>query len=81
MKRAMSKMHYSISLITGGLLGFIILCSPLLRVPFGILLFCLLLLQGGLIWIVITILKNGQCSTHTFDEKFYDDADLGPRRL
>jgi hypothetical protein len=74
----MNKMHYSISLITGGLLVFIMLCSPLLRVPFGILLFFLLLLQAGLIWMVITILTNGQHSHHTFDKKFYDDADLGP---
>jgi hypothetical protein len=74
----MNKVYYSISLVTGGLLVFTVMCSPLLKIPFAILFLFLLLLQGGLIWMVITILKKGEPSSHTFSERFYDDADLGP---
>lgn len=40
----------------------------------------LLALTGSLIWMVITILKNGEPSRYTFEERFYEDRDLGPNK-
>lgn len=74
----MGKPGFSISLVSGAFGVFTILCSPLLSVPLVWLIVMLFFLQVGLVWMVITILKHGKSSTHTFDERFYDDADLGP---
>ena len=72
----MKKINFAISVTTLGLIVFIILCS------FNISIVLLQLfsfgLTGSLIWMVITILKNGQPPPETFDEKFYEDRDLGP---
>jgi hypothetical protein len=74
----MNKLYYSISLVTGGFLVFTGLCSPILSVPISFLLVFLFLLQVGLVWMVLRILKNGSPSKYTFDQKFYEDEDLGP---
>lgn len=72
----MAKISFSITVTTLGLLFFVILCSlPVSLVALQLYLFAL---TGSLIWMVITILKNGEPSSHTFDERFYDDTDLGP---
>lgn len=72
----MNKINFAISVTTLSLVLFIILCSfPL---PFVFLQLYLLGLLGSLIWMVITILKNGEPSPHTFEERFYEDEDLGP---
>lgn len=68
----------SVSIVSGGFLVFIILCSPILSVPIVFLLLYLLVLQCGFIWMVLTILKKGTPSEKTFDEQFYEDADKGP---
>lgn len=73
----MEKISLSIAVTTLGLVFFIALCS--LELPFLFLQLYLFGLTGSLIWMVITILKNGAPSSYTFDEKFYEDADLGPR--
>ena len=73
----MKKITFAITVTTMGLVGFIILCS--LSVSLVFLQLYLFGLTGCLIWMVITILKNGDPSTHTFDDRFYEDEDLGPR--
>ena len=73
----MKRINISISVTTLGLVSFVILCS--LGLSFVFLQLYLFALTGSLIWMVITILKNGEPSKHTFDERFYEDADLGPR--
>jgi archaellum biogenesis protein FlaJ (TadC family) len=74
----MSKMWFSISVVTAAFLVFAILCGAENTLPLGGLLVYLLLLNIGLVWMVITILKDKKEPTHTFDQKFYNDADLGP---
>ena len=74
----MKKINVAISVTTLGLVAFVILCS--LQVSFILLQLYLFALTGCLIWMVITILKNGEPSTHTFEDRFYEDADLGPNR-
>ena len=74
----MKKINFAITVTTLGLVFFIILCSYSLSFVF--LQLCLLALTGSVIWMVITILKNGQPSERTFDERFYEDADLGPHK-
>ena len=72
----MKKINFAVALTSVGLVGFIILCSfPLSFIFLQLYLFAL---TGCLIWMVITILKNGEPSVHTFDERFYDDEDMGP---
>lgn len=72
----MDKIGFSISTVTGGLLVFTVLCSPVVSAPMYLLILFLLVLQGGLIWMVITILKNGKPPVETFDEKFYEDQNF-----
>jgi hypothetical protein len=74
----MKKINVAISVTTLGLVAFVILCS--LQVSFILLQLYLFGLTGCLIWMVITILKNGEPSAHTFEDRFYEDADLGPNR-
>ena len=72
----MKKINFTIAVTTIGLGFFIILCSfPLSLIFLQLYLFAL---TGSLIWMVITILKNGDPSAKTFDEQFYEDSDLGP---
>ena len=73
----MKKINISIWVTTMGLLCFIVLCSLQLSLVF--LQLYLFALPGSLIWMVITILKNGEPSKHLFDERFYEDSDVGPR--
>lgn len=72
----MKKINFAITITTLGLLFFIVLCS--LPVSLVFLQLYLLGLTASLIWMVITILKNGKPSQHTFEERFYEDSDLGP---
>ena len=72
----MEKISFSITITTLGLALFIVLCSLSLSLIF--LQLYLFGLTGCLIWMVITILKNGKPSSKTFDERFYEDSDLGP---
>lgn len=72
----MKKINTAIWVTTLGLLLFLVLCS--LSLSFIFLQLYLLALTGSLIWMVITILKNGDPSRYTFDERFYEDRDLGP---
>jgi hypothetical protein len=74
----MTRINFAISITTIGLLIFTILCSVEALVPLGSLLIFLFLLNIGLVWMVITILKNGDPSPHLFDKRFYEDADKGP---
>ncbi|MBT1702837.1 hypothetical protein [Chryseosolibacter indicus] len=74
----MKKIGFAVSSVSGAFLVFVVLCSPIVTVPLSILMLFLLVLQAGLIWMVITILKNGKPSDYTFDNRFYEDRDLGP---
>jgi hypothetical protein len=78
MTSAMDKVNYSISVVTGTLLVFAVLCGAEVSIPMGGLLVFLLLFNIGLVWMVITILKEGKESGNRFDDKFYEDVDLGP---
>jgi hypothetical protein len=74
----MEKINLAISVTTVGLVAVVVLCSLLLSFLFlQLYLFCL---TGCLIWMVITILKNGKPSPHTFDDHFHEDTHLGPNR-
>ena len=73
----MKKINIAIWVTTLGLLLFVILCT--LPVSLIFLQLYLFALTGSLIWMVITILKNGEPSRYTFEERFYEDADLGPK--
>jgi hypothetical protein len=72
----MKKISFAIGVTTLGLVIFVVMCS----LPIAILWLQIthLILTGALIWMVITILKNGTPSPYTFDERFYEDADRGP---
>ena len=72
----MKRINLSIWITTAGLLCFVVLCS--LNLSFIFLQLFLFALTGSLVWMVITILKNGEPASHTFDERFYEDSDLGP---
>jgi len=72
----MRKINFAIWVTTSGLMAFVILCSLPLSLVF--LQLCFFLLSGSLIWMVITILKEGDPSSHRFDERFYEDEDVGP---
>ena len=74
----MKKINLAISVTTVGLVAFVVLCSLSFSIVF--LQLYLFGLTGCLIWMVITILKNGEPSSHTFDDRFYEDTDLGPDR-
>lgn len=74
----MKKISFAIGTTTLGLFVFLVLCTmPLSLVFLQIYLFAL---TGSLIWMVITILKNGEPSRYTFEERFYEDSDLGPNK-
>lgn len=72
----MKKINLAVWLTTMGLLSFVVLCS--LNISPIFLQTYFFGLVGALIWMVITILKHGNPSAHTFDERFYEDEDLGP---
>lgn len=72
----MKRINLAIIVTTLGLVLFIVLCSFQLSIVF--LQLYLLGLTLSLIWMVMTILKNGKPSLQTFDERFYEDADRGP---
>lgn len=74
----MNKVNFAITITTTGFVVFAIICAADYFIPMGSLLLFLLLLNIGLVWMVITILKEGESSHHTFDERFYEDADKGP---
>jgi hypothetical protein len=66
----------AITMVTAGVIIFTILCNSRLNIPTSILIGFLLVLHVGLIWMVITILKYGKPSGHTFDERMYDDVNF-----
>lgn len=72
----MRKIKFAFSVTTLGLVLFIIFCS--LGLSFVFLQLYFFAMTGSLIWMVLTILKNGEPSHQTFDERFYEDRDLGP---
>jgi hypothetical protein len=69
----MNKVKFAVSFVTGAFVVFTILCSPAVAFPIGFLLLFLFILQVSLVWMILTILKSGTPSNHTFDEKFYED--------
>jgi hypothetical protein len=69
----MNKVKFAVSFVTGAFLIFTILCSPAVSFPIGFLLLFLFILQVSLVWMILTILKSGTPSSHTFDERFYED--------
>lgn len=74
----MKKVDVSISVTTLGLVLFLVLCS--FSLPFVFLQLYLFGLTACFIWMIFAILKGGEASIYTFDERFYEDADLGPTR-
>lgn len=70
----MSKMTISIIATTSCVLLYVILAS--LPTAFPLVFLLLLLSQCLLVWMVIRILKDNRPSTRTFDEYFYEDADI-----
>jgi hypothetical protein len=71
----MNKVNFSVALTTTLFFIFTVLCLVPSGTSLLFLNFFLFLLMGLLIWMVYTVLKYGEPSKHTFDEKFYDDLD------
>jgi ABC-type transport system involved in cytochrome bd biosynthesis fused ATPase/permease subunit len=71
-----SKMNIAIAVSTAVALVYVIVSR--LDVSFAITFGLLLLSQVLLLNMVYRILKHPTQSKYTFDERFYDDADLGP---
>jgi hypothetical protein len=75
----MNRIVFPVTAMTIGLISFVILCMLWPMVSIGYLLLFHLVLQIGLVWMVIVILKNDSPSARTSGEKIYGDVDLGPR--
>ncbi|MCU0359027.1 MAG: hypothetical protein MUE95_15805 [Cyclobacteriaceae bacterium] len=69
----MNKVNASVTLTTVLFFIFTTLCVAPLGISLIFLNVFLFLLMGLLIWMVITVLKHGKPSAHTFDDRFYDD--------
>lgn len=72
----MTRANFAIGLTTLCLVVYVVLAN--ISADFGLIFLTLLITQCLLIWMVISILKDKRTSTRTFDEYFYEDADLGP---
>jgi hypothetical protein len=70
----MSKSAFSVTVTTLVVILYVVLST--LPLGFGITFFAMLVSQGLLIWMVISILKDRRESTRTFDDYFYEDADI-----
>ncbi|WP_276372782.1 hypothetical protein [Chryseolinea sp. H1M3-3] len=69
-----NKSQNAISIVTGMLLIYLVAAS--LPMVFAIVFWLFLLTTAGLIWMVITVLKDTtNLSGRTFDEYFYEDAE------
>jgi hypothetical protein len=77
----MNKIMFPVTAMTIGLISFVILCMLWPMVSVGYLLLFHLILQIGLVWMVIVILKTDRTAPRTSGEKIYGDVDLGPRIL
>jgi hypothetical protein len=64
----------AITIVTLGAVIFTILCNSRLNIPTGFLIAFLFILHVGLVWTVISILRFGKPSNHTFNNRLYDDA-------
>jgi hypothetical protein len=67
----------AITIVTAGVIIFTILCNSHLNTPTEFLIAFLLALHIGLIWMVVTIIKHGKPSNHSFHKRMYDDANFG----
>jgi hypothetical protein len=74
----MSKTRISVCVTT--LVVLVYVTASTLSTNFAIVFLLLLLAQGLLIWMVITILKDKPAHDRTFDEYFYGDADIRPNK-
>jgi hypothetical protein len=70
----MTKLVFAIQILIAALLVFAVLRAADMVIPLGSLLVFLSLLNIGVVWMVITILKNGEQSSHTFRKRYDDDA-------
>jgi hypothetical protein len=69
-----TKSQTAISIVTGILLVYVVAAS--LPISFAIVYWLFLISTGGLLWMVLKILKDkSDVSTKTFDTHFYEDAD------
>ncbi len=68
----MNSPRFSISIVTAGVITFTVLCNSGLDIPTGFLIAFLLLLHGGMIWMLITILRKEKNSEHTLEKRFND---------
>jgi hypothetical protein len=71
----MNRVAFSILFTTFLFLIFAVLCLAPFNLSLVFLNFFLLLLNGLLIWMVVTVLKHGEPSKYTFDERFYEDME------
>jgi hypothetical protein len=72
----MSKTATSVIVTTLVVIAYTIIST--LPVNFSLVFSAMIASQGLLIWMVITILKDTRTSTRTFDEYFYEDANIKP---
>ena len=70
----MNKSAFSVTVTTVVVMLYVILST--LPVSFGIVFFAMLVSQGLLVWMVVSILKDTRKSTRTFDDYFYEDVDI-----
>ncbi|MEM6831841.1 MAG: hypothetical protein AAF551_15120 [Bacteroidota bacterium] len=69
----MDKLKFPISLTSSVLLLYIV--SAAFDMPYALVFWLFVLINGLFIWMVLKILKDGKPSTKQFDEVFYEDYD------
>ena len=69
----MKKVPLTINLVT--LYAVIFQAAIIIALPLNIIFILFLLAPLPVVYMLYVILKDGQPSTHTFDERFYDDSD------
>ena len=70
----MEAVKWPIYITTGVLIIYVMTTS--LGMPYPIAFSMFMLLNGLTIWMVIRVLKDGQESKYTFEEKWYDDSPI-----
>ena len=70
----MEAVKWPIYITTGVLIIYVMTTS--LGMPYPIAFSMFMLLNGLTIWMVIRVLKDGEESKYTFEEKWYDDSTI-----
>jgi hypothetical protein len=75
----MNRIVFPVTVMTLGVFVFVTLCLLYPVVSLAFLLLFHLMLQIGLVWMVVNILKSDTAALGRSAEKIYGDVELGPR--